>query len=173
MIKLLMIFMYIGTVSIGGGLATIPFLVEEVVGRGFVSMDMLYTIIAVSESTPGPLGINMATFIGFNRYGMLGGILCSIALVLPSFVIIILITKAYAKYKNSAKIHALIKGLRVAVVGLIFVIILDLISHVFIEEGIDYIGLVCAAIMVALIKKYDRSPILYIVLGALVGLVLY
>lgn len=173
MIKLLMIFMYIGTVSIGGGLATIPFLVEEIVGRGFISMDMLYTIIAVSESTPGPIGINMSTFIGFNEYGIIGGILCSIALVLPSFIIIILITNAYEKYKKSRRIHAFIKGLRVSVVGLIFVIVLDLINHGFIAEGIDYMGIICTLIMVGLIKKYDKNPIIYILLGALIGIVLY
>lgn len=113
-------FLKTGLFAIGGGLATIPFLfnMSEKYPEWFSSSE-LADMIAVSESTPGSIGVNMATFAGFKVAGVAGAIIATCSLVLPSFVIIFIISKFLSKYSESPYVNATFAGLRPAVAGLI------------------------------------------------------
>ena len=89
-----------GLFAVGGGLATIPFLREIGVRYGWYTMSDLSTMIAVSESTPGPMGVNMASYVGFSQYGVLGSIVVTLGLVLPSLIIICIIANFLEKFKE-------------------------------------------------------------------------
>ena len=108
-----------GLFAVGGGLATIPFLKEMSARYGWFTIDKLTTMIAVSESTPGPIGINMATFVGYEMFGIAGGIGATLSLVLPSLIVICIIAGMLAKFKEAKVVQGIFTGLRPAVVGFI------------------------------------------------------
>lgn len=108
-----------GLFAIGGGLATIPFLKEIAAKYGWFTIDTLTTMIAVSESTPGPIGVNMATYVGYETAGVLGAIVATVALVLPSLIIICIIAKMLQKFRDAKIVQGIFVGLRPAVVGFI------------------------------------------------------
>ena len=108
-----------GLFAIGGGLATIPFLEEMSNKYGWFTLNDLSTMIAVSESTPGPIGVNMATYIGNRMFGLVGGIGATLSLVLPSVIIICIIAKVLTKFKESKVVKGIFEGLRPATIGLI------------------------------------------------------
>lgn len=108
-----------GLFAVGGGLATIPFLKEISAKYGWYSLDMLTTMIAVSESTPGPIGVNMSTYVGFEMFGIPGGILATLSLVAPSVIIICAVAKALKQFKDNPIVQGVFSGLRPAVCGFI------------------------------------------------------
>ena len=105
-----------GLFAVGGGLATIPFLREIGVRYGWYTMSDLSTMIAVSESTPGPMGVNMASYVGFSQYGILGSIVVTLGLVLPSLIIICIIANFLEKFKEATLVQQIFAGLKPAVV---------------------------------------------------------
>ena len=110
-------FFKIGLFSIGGGLATLPFLYRLADKYPWFSAKQIPDMIAVSESTPGPLGINMATYTGFQHSGVIGSIAATFGLVLPSVIIIILISKVLEKFRSNKYVEYAFYGLRPAVLG--------------------------------------------------------
>jgi chromate transporter len=115
-----------GLFAVGGGLATIPFLKEMSVKYGWFTMADLTTMIAVSESTPGPMGINMATYVGNSMFGVWGGIAATLSLVAPSLIVVIIIAHMLEKFKNSEIVKGVFEGLRPAVVGFILAAVVDI-----------------------------------------------
>ena len=108
-----------GLFAVGGGLATVPFLRDMGAAYGWLSEAELANIIAIAESTPGPIGVNAATYVGYLVCGIPGAVVATIGLVTPSVVIIVLIAKAIKKYYNSYLVQSLFKALRPAAIGLI------------------------------------------------------
>ena len=108
-----------GLFAVGGGMATIPFLQEMANKYGWFTTEDLSTMIAVSESTPGPIGVNMSTYVGNTMYGFFGGILATLALVTPSVIVICIIAKMLKEFKDSKTVQGIFTGLRPAVVGLV------------------------------------------------------
>ena len=108
-----------GLFAVGGGLATVPFIREMGATYGWITEAQLADIIAVAESTPGPIGVNAATYVGFTVAGIPGAIFATIGLVTPPVIIIVLIAKAIDKYYTSHTVQSLFSGLRPAAVGLI------------------------------------------------------
>ena len=102
MFRLCFEFFKIGLFAMGGGLATLPFLQELGERTGWFTSLELADMIAVSESTPGPIGVNMATYAGYRGYGIMGGILATLFLVLPSLIIILMVSRAMYAFQNSA-----------------------------------------------------------------------
>ncbi|MDD6653703.1 MAG: chromate transporter, partial [Treponema sp.] len=102
LLELFLTFFYIGLFTIGGGLVAITLMQQTIVEKGFISVDEFYNMIAISESTPGPVGVNMATFLGYKFYGPLGAILASIAEVLPSLICILIIARFILKFRENA-----------------------------------------------------------------------
>ena len=112
-------FLEIGAVSFGGGYGMISLIREKVLLHGWLEEAQFLSFIAVSESTPGPLAINMATFIGASQAGAAGAICATLGVVLPSFLIILLVARFYAAFRSSAIVSGAMGGLRPAVIGMI------------------------------------------------------
>ena len=135
-LDLFLTFLKIGTFTFGGGYAMIPLIQETVLNNNWMGLEKLIDFIAISESTPGPFAINMATFIGITKGGFIGAIFSTLGVVLPSFIIILIIAKSYDKYKNSKIVKGLMKGLKPAVIGLILSAVISNFLTVFFPEGI-------------------------------------
>ena len=119
LIQLFLEFCRVGLFSVGGGLATIPFLTDLGERTGWFTSGQLADMIAISESTPGPMGVNMATYVGFTSGGVLGGIVSTLGLIFPSIVIILVIAQFLQKFRQSKVVDGVFYGLRAASVALI------------------------------------------------------
>ena len=106
LLKLFMEFFKIGVFAVGGGMATIPFLQELGQRTGWFSDHLITDMIAISESTPGPMGINMATYVGFNQAGVIGGMVATLGIVVPAVVIVIFVSKSLDSSPNLSKSSA-------------------------------------------------------------------
>ena len=100
-LELFLTFLMIGAVSFGGGYGMIALIRQEVLSRGWLTEAELMDRIAVAESTPGPIAVNIATFVGSSEGGILGALLATLGVVLPSFIVILIVAKFYLKFKNS------------------------------------------------------------------------
>ena len=173
-----------GLFAVGGGLATIPFLKDLSARYGWYSMKELTTMIAVSESTPGPMGINMATYVGNHMFGVPGGIAATLSLVAPSVIVIIIVAHMLDKFKDSAVVKGVFSGLRPAVVGFILAAVVDIyISSLFntgrfLSTGsllklFNWTAIVLFAVLLIVFKKFPKiHPIFIIVAAAAAGIVL-
>ena len=114
------VFAYVGLLTIGGGLVAIPIMQQEIIAkRGLISLHEFINMIAVSESTPGPMGINMATYIGYKLHGIFGALMTSIGTVFPSVIIALTIAIYFSRFQDKPLVKACFKGLRPAVTGMI------------------------------------------------------
>lgn len=164
MIRLIFEFLKTGLLSMGGGLATLPFLQEMVGKYDWFTADELITMIAISESTPGPFGVNMATFAGFNAYGMIGAFLATVALVTPSIIICVLISKFLAKND----LNNIFKMLRPVSIALI----ISAVFSVFSLSLNSFISVLIFSLLFILIKKAPKlHPIIIILIGGVIGAV--
>ena len=122
LIKLFFIFMYIGFFAVGGGLVAASFMQPILVDKyALITSEKFYQMLAISESTPGPIGINMATYVGNELYGPLGGIITTIGEVLPSLIVILIVAKFMTRYKENAIVKSVFSCLRPATSGLVMV----------------------------------------------------
>ena len=179
LVQLFVEFFKTGLFAVGGGLATLPFIYDIADRYDWLDYRLIADMIAVSESTPGPIGINMATYAGFHGDGILGSAVATFALVLPSIVVIILVARALEAFKRSAVVAAVFAGLRPAATGLIAAAgfgVLKLALHD--PEAASWTGIVKLpelALFVdlfALIRKFKKHPILYIAAAAAAGIAL-
>lgn len=177
------IFFKVGLFTIGGGLAAIPLLQNEALTRGWVTKARFADMIAVSQSTPGPIGINLATYVGFNEMGIVGSIVATIGMVTPSIIIICAIAKFLKHFNENKIVRGVFLGLRPAVTGLIasaaFSIALIAIFNIdmFKLTGniIDLFNLKAVAlfgIFMYSTNKWKYHPIFYIIIGGLAGLLI-
>ena len=165
-----------GLFSVGGGLATLPFLFEMSNKHPeWFSVEDLTNMVAVAESTPGPIGVNMATYIGTTVAGIPGGILATLSLILPSLITILIIARILAKFSENMLVKDIFYGLRPAVVGMLFASVLSVFeSSLFggnFINGVNFRYLVLFAVLVFAIFKFKKHPILYIGIGALIGII--
>ncbi|MBQ7873414.1 MAG: chromate transporter [Clostridia bacterium] len=186
LLELFLTFFEIGALTFGGGYAMIPFVREQVLAHGWLTEEELLNMIAVSESTPGPIAVNMATFVGSDQAGILGSAAATLGVVLPSFIIILVISallKNFLKYKG---VGAFLSGVRPCVVSLILGTAITLFLSVLLgigagdfELNVDFIGIVIFALVVGISLIYKKkkgkkpSPILMIAISACLGMVLY
>lgn len=168
-----------GLFAVGGGLATIPFLQDMAVRYGWFDLETLSTMIAVSESTPGPIGINMATYVGYITLGPIGGIISTLSLVAPSIIVIIIIANMLDKFKESKVVKQVFNGIRPFVVGLIVAATLDLflstlfnLDMLFSIKMFSWLSIIIFGLMLFAYNKFKINPILVIVIGAIIGIVL-
>ena len=177
-------FFKVGLFSIGGRVATIPFYMELADKYDWLTTQMLTDMIAVSESTPGPIGINLATYAGFRAAGIPGALVATFSEVLPSFIILVLIAKALERYKENALVSSTFSGIRPAVAGLIAAAGWSVMrvalftapsgSSLFttlLSCDIKWLVLFCALLALMQIKPLKKlHPIVYIVFSAVVGI---
>ncbi len=185
-LDLFLTFLKIGAVTFGGGYAMIPLITEEVVAHTWLTKEGIMNFIAVAESTPGPIAVNMATFIGSSQAGVLGALCATLGVVLPSFIIIVLIASLITGLMKFAGVQAFVKGIRPVVTGLIIgtgiIMILSVIfSLETISSGVKISWKALAIFLVVAItnylykflKKKTISPILLIIISAVLGVILY
>ncbi|MEY8410968.1 chromate transporter [Lachnospiraceae bacterium 62-26] len=173
-------FFKIGLFSIGGGMATLPFLMDLTNKYDWFTVSELTNMVAISESTPGPVGINMATYAGYNAAGVLGAIVATLALTAPAWIIIILIAKFLENFSENKNVKAAFYGIRPAVAALIGYAVWELLKIALVSaaEGKIQVNMVNAIVCVAAfallqIKKLGKlHPLAWIAAGACIGVVL-
>ena len=181
-IKLFLVFFKIGLFSIGGGLATIPFLQEIVHKYGWITSQDLLDMIAISESTPGPIGINTATFVGNSTAGIFGGIVATLGIVTPSVIIIMIIAHYFGKINEKPIVQAGFYGLRPAVIGLIgaagFEVAKVSLFNIdkFLETRVlaslfNVKAIVLFGVILFLMNRYKKHPIIYLIGAAIIGII--
>lgn len=185
-IELFLTFLKIGAVSFGGGYGMISLIREEVLSYGWLTEGELINFIAVAESTPGPVAVNMATFVGSSQGGILGALTATVGVVLPSFVIILIIAALLKNILKYAGVQAFLGGLRPAVAALIlstaaimFLSSLFGITTAYSAPSTEWRGIIIFVILAAisavyrLIRKKSFSPIALILIAGVCGVLFY
>ena len=180
-------FFLIGLFGFGGGYAMLSMIQGEVVGHyHWMTMGQFTDIVAISQSTPGPIGINSATYVGYTAlvnagyspyWGVLGSFIATFAVVLPSFILMFLLSKFLLKYRNHPSVESVFSGLRPAVVGLLLAAALLLMNSENFSSMAENPWRFCLSIFLFLFafiaqKVYRLSPILIIVLCGVAGIIL-
>ncbi|MBQ9814119.1 MAG: chromate transporter [Lachnospiraceae bacterium] len=178
-----------GLFAFGGGLATVPFLYEISDATGWFTHQDILDMLAVSESTPGPIGVNMATFTGFKSFGVFGGICATLALILPSFLVIMLIARLLKKFQDNRFVKGSFYILRPASTALISAAGFNIILAVFFDAEkitfdmfgqlgemfthINWIPIVIFAVVFVLMRIFKKlHPIVFIAACAALGIIL-
>ncbi|MGN0740953.1 MAG: chromate transporter [Treponema sp.] len=188
LLELFFIFFYIGLFTIGGGLVAITLMKQLIVDRGLISSELFVNMIAISESTPGPIGVNMATYIGNQFYGVLGGCVTTLGEILPSIICILIIAKLFTKFQEKPLVKAAFSTLRPATSGLILVAALQVFEVALLNINLNLSSIssisklpsfaeifkwkqvVFYLISVALLFLTKISPIALIFAGAVFGI---
>lgn len=182
-------FMKTGLFSVGGGLATIPFLYEMAATHGWFTNHDVLTFLAIAESTPGPIGINMATYAGYTSFGWYGGILATLSLALPSVIVILLVASALDKFRTNRFVLGSFRVLRPASTALIAAAGFNVLLTVFFDvekitfdmmgevgkvfTHINWSAILMMAVLFVAIRYFKKvHPIFFILFSAGMGIVL-
>ena len=185
-LNLFLTFLKVGAVSFGGGYGMISMIRDDCLSNGWLSEGELLNFIAVAESTPGPIAVNMATFVGSSQGGILGAFLATLGVVLPSFIIILLVASVFSRLLKYAGVRATLGGIKPAIVALILgtgtTMLLSLlfgIKSFGSSVTVEPFGILIFATLAALsfahskIRKKPVSPILLIVFSGVLGVILF
>lgn len=178
--RLSWVFIKIGAFGFGGGYAMLPLIQEEVVEKNhWMSKEQFVDLIAISQMTPGPIGINTATYAGYNAMlnagyspfmSIAGSVVATVSLCIPSFLLITLISLFIAKVRQNRHFSAAMTGIRLLSVALIALAALSLMNS---DNFIDYISIIIFAGALLLSVKYKTHPIIIVFLAAIIGLLIY
>ena len=182
-LELFLGFLKVGCFAFGGAYGAIPLIRDVVLSYGWLSDEMLTYMIAVSESTPGPIMVNLATYIGSSQAGFAGALLATTAVVLPSFVIILLVTALLKTALKNKYVQAVLRGLKPCVIGIVLatgaaMVLGNCLGTVF-APSVNLQAVIITAVLLAamagckFLAKKKLSPILLIVLSAVAGMVVY
>lgn len=185
-LRLFFEFFKTGLFSVGGGLATVPFLYDISDKTGWFTHSQLADMIAVGESTPGPMGVNMATYVGYTSAGIPGAVIATVGLVLPSMIVILIIARVLQKFRQNKYVDAGFYGLRPCSLGLIaaagYLILRTALlnTELYAATGkiadlFNWKGLILAAVLLILTNAVPRikkiHPIFFIIISAVIGIV--
>lgn len=176
-------FLKVGCFAFGGAYGAIPLIRDVVMSYGWLNEEMLTYMIAVSESTPGPIMVNLATYIGSSQAGFLGAVLATLAVVLPSFLIILLVTALLKTALKNKYVQAILRGLKPCVIGIVLAtgihMILKNCFGTILAFKVNVQAIIVTAALVLAMAGYKEfakkklSPIMLIVLSAVAGIVVY
>ena len=186
-LELFLVFLKIGAVSFGGGYGMISLIQQEVTSRGWLEADALWNYIAIAESTPGPIAVNIATFIGSNQAGFWGSLVATIGIVLPAFCIILIIATVFKSFAKNKYVKAAFDGITHVIWGLIISTGLLLVAKCLyanynnfdVKGEFNWHALIVFAIVGAtmliyrLIKKKSMPPIATILVSAAAGMIYF
>lgn len=179
-LQLFLSFLKVGTFSVGGGYAAIPFIQSEVVvGHGWLSAAEFADLVTISEMTPGPVTVNSATFVGMRIAGLGGAAAATLGVILPSLIIVSLLARLYYKYRSLSALRNVLACLRAAVVALIASAGLTILGGVVFESGVYSLGSadICAAALFCaaffLLRRTKASPILVMALCGAANVVIF
>lgn len=179
-LDLFLTFLKLGAFTFGGGAAMMPFIQEEAVSKWGFTAEEIINFIAISESTPGPFAVNIATYVGAEKGGFFGSVCATLGLVLPSFIIILVIARCYEKFKTNRIVEGAMTGLRPTSVGLIAAATLSIGFEVLFPAGFAFATMISYEFIAALlifvgmfllclfIKKFN--PIYVILISAALGI---
>lgn len=184
LLELFLGFFEVGCFSFGGGYAAVALIREVVLTRGWLTEELLAYIIAVSESTPGPLMVNLATYVGSSQAGLAGALAATLAVVLPAFCIILALMAVLRRFTANPWVRALLTGLKACVTGLILAAALEMLAGNLLPGGlgagrVDWIAFALILVLGGLWfglrprMKKKPSPILLILLSAVLGALVY
>lgn len=167
-LQLFLQFFHVGVFSFGGGYATLPFLYDIAEKYHWYSSKQLTDMLAISSITPGPVGVNVATFAGFATSGILGAMIATTAIILPSFIIVTIVSKVLDKFKTNRIVKGAIRGIKPAGCALLSAVGIRLLF----TSNLHLLGtiLLVALIISSFIKKQD--PLVYLGVSAIIGLIL-
>jgi chromate transporter len=182
--ELFWIFFYVGAFTIGGGLVAITLMQQEILGRGLITPEQFYSMVAISESTPGPIGINMATYVGYELYGVWGGLITTLGTVLPSLIVILVIAKFFGAFQERPAVKAAFYGLRAGSTGMIAVaawqvVVISVLAipsfraSGFLPDIVNWRALALFAVTFILYNKLKWHPVVFIAFGAVCGIFLF
>lgn len=182
-VDLLIGFLKVGMFAFGGAYGAIPLIRDVVLSYGWISDEMLTYMIAVSESTPGPIMVNLATYVGSSQAGLAGALIATAAVVLPSFVIILLIMILLKKLLKNPYVQAVLRGVKPCIIGIIlatgiFMILQHCIGSVF-DASFDMTAIIMTAVLALIyfgstkVTKKGLSPIGLIGVSAVAGVIVY
>ena len=171
-----------GLFAVGGGLATLPFLYNISDKTGWFTHSQLADMVAVSESTPGPIGVNMATYVGFTSGGIPGAVIATVGLITPSVIVILIIAQFLRRFSESKAVQDIFYGLRAASVALITAALLLVVKVALFREipvnGAEkavlqpYLpGIVLAAVLLPMVMKTKLHPAVFLAASAVIGIV--
>ncbi len=179
-LELFYVFFCIGAFTIGGGYAMLPLMQQQVVEKQWMTLERVNQFVSISESTPGPFAVNMATYVGAEMGGVFGSVCATLGVVMPSFIIILIVAKCYDKFRSSRIVKGCMSGLKPAVVGLIGNAFVNVFMAIFFSTGFTsavfvdisfYVYLALSGAMLFLaIKKVH--PILIICISAVAGIII-
>lgn len=181
-LRLFMEFFKIGLFAVGGGMATLPFLQRLGESTGWFDNQLITDMVAISESTPGPIGINMATYVGYNVAGFWGGFVATMGEITPCIIVVIIFSKFLTKLSGNKYLEYAFYGMRPAVTGLIAAAAISVLQvavlnvDLFKTTGVftdlaDPKKIIYFVLVFWAIKKFKKHPISYIAASAVVGLV--
>lgn len=160
-------FCRIGGLTFGGGYAMLPMLEKEVVERHqWITQEQLLDYFAIGQCTPGIIAVNTATFIGYNRRGVLGAVIATLGVVFPSFIIISLISAVLNNFAHIAMVQHAFSGIRVAVCGLILQAVIKLLK----SSVKNAMGWILLAVTFLAVVLFDLSPVIVVIAAALTGI---
>ena len=171
-------FLKVGCFTFGGGYGAVALIRDVVLSNGWLSEEMLTYMIAVSESTPGPIMVNMATYIGSSQAGFWGAAVATLAVVLPSFFIMLLVSTLLAAVIKNKYVQAVLRGLKPCVVGIVLATGIWMTAKNFVP-GFDLRAIVLTALLAAIsplwkkFRKKKLSPMALIAISAVLGMVVY
>ena len=183
-IQLFLTFIKIGAFTFGGGYAMLPLIQKEIVEKKhWITDNDILEIVAISESTPGPMGVNMSTYVGFTTGGVFGGVCATLGLVIPSIIVILIVAKILNKVKDNPTVQKVIYGIRPASMGLIAgaavlvmkeaLINVDLFKQTGnITDLFEIKSIIFAVILYILMVKYKKHPIMYVAFSAVIGCII-
>ncbi len=176
LLNLFLRFLKIGIVGFGGGWAILPIIEREIVEEAkWISKDEFLNVVAIAGSTPGPVAVNAATYIGFKLAGPLGAFIATSAVIIPPFTIISLIVYSLTTYFTNRLVQALLNGLKAAVIGLIILALISTAKETFtilpkIPQLIAALSII--AFMIVSVYEFKIHPIVSLLISALIGLIL-
>lgn len=160
-------FFKIGLFSVGGGYATMPFLYHIINDYGWYSSEQLSNMIAVSILTPGPVGVNMATFAGYQTSGIAGAVLATLSLILPSYIIVIAVSKIINTFHDNFWVKSLLYSLKPAGCGLLCAVGIDF----FIDHVSSIKALILFIFLFILSFKFKKNPLYYFLIAGCIGVI--
>ena len=182
-LKLFFDFFKVSCFTFGGAYGAIPLIRDMVLGNGWISEERLSYMIAVSESTPGPIMVNLATYIGSSQAGFFGAVIATLAVVLPSFLIILLVTALLKTALKNKYVQAVLRGLKPCVIGIVLAtgiyMVLGNCLGAFSAIKINVQAIMITAFLFAAMfgckhfAKKKLSPIILIIVSAIAGMVVY
>lgn len=161
-------FLKIGLFAIGGGLVTIPFIFHLLEVYGWLSADEFASIIGINQTLPGAMGVNLSIFVGYSAAGILGGVISALGLITGPVIVILALADFLKKYNNHPIFRNVLSGIRPAVIAMILLATLSVAK----VSIVDLRSLIICGIFFAIMLLKNRTPIIYIALGAITGVVL-